>query len=96
VNNFQIGQKAVLHNCISKKGQNLVTTTIKKKIGFQKGFYIPITITKVYQSKVEIQINKRSLIVGSELSEGTFFKVGLGIIKAISEREWMLLIDKLK
>jgi len=65
-----------------------VTTKIKKKVSFKKGFYIPVTVINVYQSNIKIRIDKTCLIISSELLQGTSFKVGLELIKVISEYEW--------
>ena len=92
INIYEVGQKALLHNVITIKGEFLLTTRTKKKLGFKKGFYIPVTIMKVYQSNIKVQINKNSLIVNSELLKNSTFKVGLDLVKAISDNEWMTLV----
>jgi len=92
INNYQIGQKVILHNVVVAKKECLVATKQQKKLPFKKGFSIPATVVAIYKSTVKIQIDKNELIVGSKLIKDSKFKVALNLIKLISEKEWNMLV----
>jgi hypothetical protein len=92
INDYQEGQKVVLHNYVEKKTDSLVATKLKKKLSFKKGFFIPATVKKVYKSNVKLIIDRDSLITKSMLSKGETYKVGLDLIKIVSEHDWTILM----
>ena len=86
-NNFQVNQKVLIYNAVTKsKDQYLRKSNTKKKI--VKGYLIPGIILKVESSHVSVKISREFTIVNGFVKENEEYKITLNLIQKVNDQRW--------
>ena len=86
-NNFQVNQKVLISNAVTKsKDQYLRKSNTKKKI--VKGYLIPGIILKVESSHVSVKISREFTIVNGFVKENEEYKITLNLIQKVNDQRW--------